>query len=77
MKLCLAATLAACLAAASTASAATMTVEPKRSCHSSGETVKLAGSGFSPNGKVSVARDGADAEAAARTRTRPATSSAS
>ena len=25
-----------------------MTVEPKRSCHSSGETVKLAGSGFSP-----------------------------
>ena len=58
MKLCLAAVLAACLAGASTASAATMTVEPKRSCHSSGETVKLAGSGFSPNGKVSVARDG-------------------
>jgi hypothetical protein len=58
MKLCLAALLAACLAGASTASAATMTVEPERSCHSSGETVKLAGSGFSPNGKVSVARDG-------------------
>jgi hypothetical protein len=58
MKLCLAATMAACLAAASTASAATMTVEPKRACHSSGESVTLAGSGFTPNGKVSVARDG-------------------
>ena len=58
MKLCLAAVLAACLAAAAPASAATMNVEPKRSCHSSGETVQLTGSGFSPNGKVSVARDG-------------------
>ena len=59
MKLCLAATLAACLAATSAASAATtLTVEPKRSCHSSGETVRLSGAGFSPNGEVSVARDG-------------------
>ena len=58
MKLCLSAVLAVCLAASSTASAATMTVEPKRSCHSSGETVTLTGTGFSPNGKVSVARDG-------------------
>ena len=58
MKLCLAATLAAFLAVASSASAATMTIEPKRSCHSSGETVTLKGSGFTPNGKVSVARDG-------------------
>lgn len=62
MKLCLAATVVACLAATSTASAATMTVEPKRSCHSSGETVKLAGAGFTPNGKVSVARDGTTLE---------------
>ena len=58
MKLCLGATLVACLAATSTASAATMTVEPKRSCHSSGETVKFTGTGFTPNGKVSFARDG-------------------
>jgi hypothetical protein len=58
MKLCLAATLAACLAAASSASAATMTIAPTRSCHSSGETVTLDGSGFTPNGKVSIARDG-------------------
>lgn len=58
MKLCLAAMVAACLTAASTASAATMTIEPKRSCHSSGETVTLEGTGFTPNGKVSVARDG-------------------
>jgi hypothetical protein len=58
MKLCLAATLAACLAAASTASAATMSIAPTRSCHSSGETVTLEGTGFTPNGKVSVARDG-------------------
>jgi hypothetical protein len=58
MKLCLAAMIAACLTAASTASAATMTVAPTRSCHSSGETVTLEGTGFTPNGKVSVARDG-------------------
>ena len=58
MKLCLAAILAAFLAVASTASAATMTIEPKQSCHSSGETVNLEGSGFTPNGKVSIARDG-------------------
>jgi len=58
MKLCLAATLAACLAAAPSASAATMTITPKRSCHSSGETVSLDGTGFTPNGKVSIARDG-------------------
>lgn len=58
MKLCLAAMLATCLAATSTASAATMTVDPKRSCYSSGETVRLKGSGFSPNGTVTIARDG-------------------
>jgi hypothetical protein len=58
MKLCLAVTLVACLAAASTAAAATMTVDPRRSCYSSGETVQLEGSGFTANGQVSIARDG-------------------
>ncbi|MBN1527670.1 MAG: hypothetical protein JW895_01320 [Thermoleophilaceae bacterium] len=58
MKLCLAAVLVACLAAAANASAATMTVTPRESCYSSGETVTLAGEGFTPNGKVSIARDG-------------------
>ena len=58
MKLCLAAVLVACLAATANASAATMTISPKKSCFSSGETVTLEGNGFTPNGKVSIARDG-------------------
>jgi hypothetical protein len=58
MKLCLAAVLVACLATAANASAATMTITPKKSCFSSGETVRLEGAGFTPNGKVSIARDG-------------------
>jgi hypothetical protein len=59
MKLCLAAVVAACLAAAPAASAATtLTISPKKSCYSSGEEVFLDGAGFTPNAQASIARDG-------------------
>lgn len=60
MKLCLAASAAVALIAsgAPLASAATMKPEPKKRCYRDTETVNLAGEGFSPNGTVSIARDG-------------------
>ena len=47
------------LAAPATASAATLRVTPQKRCYSSGESLNLLGSGFSPLGSVSVTRDGA------------------
>jgi hypothetical protein len=42
----------------SAASAAEMTVSPQKRCYSSGESVNLLGSGFTPNGTVTVTRGG-------------------
>jgi hypothetical protein len=42
----------------STASAAQLVVSPDKPCYSSGESVNLLGSGFSPLGSASVTRDG-------------------
>jgi hypothetical protein len=42
----------------STASAAELVVSPQKRCYSSGESVNLLGSGFSPLGSASVTRDG-------------------
>ena len=47
------------LAAPATASAAMLEVTPQKRCYSSGESVNLLGSGFSPLGSASVTRDGA------------------
>jgi hypothetical protein len=47
------------LAAPSAASAASLTVTPQKRCYSSGESVNLLGTGFSPLGSASVTRDGA------------------
>jgi hypothetical protein len=58
MKLCLAAVLVLCLAVTANATAATVEITPKKSCYSSGETIRFEGSGFTPNGKASIARDG-------------------
>ena len=49
---------AAALALPSAASAAELTVSPQKSCYSSGESVNLLGTGFSPLGSASVTRDG-------------------
>jgi hypothetical protein len=49
---------AAVLALPSTASAAELTVSPQKRCYSSGESVNLLGSGFTPLGSATVARDG-------------------
>jgi hypothetical protein len=46
------------LAAPATASAASLTVSPEKRCYSSNETVALNGSGFTPNGGVTITRDG-------------------
>jgi hypothetical protein len=46
------------LAAPSAASAASLNVSPQKRCYSSGETVDLMGSDFSPLGSASVTRDG-------------------
>ena len=46
------------LAAPASASAAELTVNPQKRCYSSGETVNLIGSGFSPLGSATVTRDG-------------------
>jgi hypothetical protein len=46
------------LAAPSTASAAQLTVSPQKRCYSSGETVNLTGTDFSPSGSATVTRDG-------------------
>jgi hypothetical protein len=46
------------LAVPSTASAATLGVSPQKPCYSSGETVDLLGTAFSPLGSASVTRDG-------------------
>jgi hypothetical protein len=49
---------AAALALPSAASAAELTVSPQKRCYSSGESVNLLGSGFSPLGSATVTRDG-------------------
>jgi hypothetical protein len=49
---------AAALALPSAASAAELTVSPQKRCYSSGESVNLLGTGFSPLGSASVTRDG-------------------
>lgn len=46
------------LAAPASASAASLTVTPQKRCYSSGESVHLLGTGFSPLGTASVTRDG-------------------
>jgi hypothetical protein len=46
------------LAAPATASAASLEVTPKKPCYSSGETVNLLGTDFSPLGKADITRDG-------------------
>ena len=46
------------LAAPATASAAELGVTPQKRCYSSGESVNLLGTGFSPLGSASVTRDG-------------------
>jgi fluoride ion exporter CrcB/FEX len=48
----------ACLALPSAASAAELNVSPAKRCYSSGESVNLVGSGFSPLGSASITRDG-------------------
>jgi hypothetical protein len=62
MKLCLTAACAAVIALAvpAVASAATLSVDPVKPCYRSGETVNLAGTGFTPNvpNGVNVTRDG-------------------
>jgi hypothetical protein len=49
---------AAALALPSAASAAELNVSPQKSCYSSGESINLLGTGFSPLGSASVTRDG-------------------
>jgi len=49
---------AAALAFPSAASAAELTVSPQKRCYSSGESVNLLGSGFTPLGSATVTRDG-------------------
>jgi hypothetical protein len=49
---------AAALALPTTASAAELAVSPQKRCYSSGESVNLLGSGFSPQGSATVTRDG-------------------
>jgi hypothetical protein len=46
------------LAAPATASAASLDIAPAKRCYSSGESVNLMGTGFSPLGTASVTRDG-------------------
>jgi hypothetical protein len=46
------------LAIPSAASAAELTVSPQKACYSSGESVNLLGTGFSPLGSASITRDG-------------------
>jgi hypothetical protein len=46
------------LAAPATASAASLDIAPVKRCYSSGESVNLMGTGFSPLGTASVTRDG-------------------
>lgn len=46
------------LAAPATASAASLDIAPAKRCYSSGESVNLMGTGFSPLGSASVTRDG-------------------
>jgi hypothetical protein len=47
------------LVAPASASAASLTVSPQKRCYSSGESLSLLGTGFSPLGTASVTRDGA------------------
>jgi hypothetical protein len=59
MKLALvAAGVAALLALPATASAAALTITPKRSCYGADETIRLRGTGFTPDKSVRVTRDG-------------------
>jgi hypothetical protein len=53
-----AAAVVVALAAPAGASAASLVVSPQKDCYSSGESVNLLGSDFSPLGSVSVTRDG-------------------
>ena len=46
------------LAGPASASAATLSVTPQKRCYSSGESVNLIGTGFSPLATASVTRDG-------------------
>jgi hypothetical protein len=46
------------LAVPASASAASLTVTPQKRCYSSGESVNLLGTGFSPLGSANVTRDG-------------------
>jgi hypothetical protein len=48
----------AVLAVPSTASAAQLVVSPQKPCYSSGETLDLNGTGFSPLGTATITRDG-------------------
>jgi hypothetical protein len=49
---------AAALAIPSAASAAELAVSPQKRCYSSGESVNLLGTGFSPLGSATITRDG-------------------
>jgi hypothetical protein len=49
---------AAALALPSAASAAELDVSPQKRCYSSGESVNLLGTGFSPLGSATITRDG-------------------
>jgi hypothetical protein len=63
MKLALvAASATALLAVPATASAATLTISPERSCYGADETVHLRGTGFTPDATVTVTRDGTPLE---------------
>ena len=48
----------AALAAPSAASAASLTVNPQKPCYSSGESINLLGTGFSPLDSATISRDG-------------------
>lgn len=54
----LAVILATCVAAPASAHAAALAVSPVKPCYRSGELVGLAGSGYTPNGGVSISSDG-------------------
>lgn len=50
--------LAATLAGPATAQAATLSVSPVKPCYRTGETIGMSGTGFTPDGQVSLAADG-------------------
>jgi hypothetical protein len=60
MRLTLSAAVAAAVAlvAPVAASAATLTVDPAKPCYGTGERVSILGTGYSPNGTVTISRNG-------------------